>query len=142
MTLGLSSIQSGAFARRPIAWPIFDQSDSTSRPVAELRRVDPGLGREQALRELEVAHLEREEEHRPLRFERGVRGHAEGEGGVVHEHVGGDEVVGDRDRQVVDLMHPDELDLEDLVPQRSRLQGPRVGSTVEHLALGAATVTC
>ena len=45
--------------------------------VAHLLGVDPGLGAEHALGELELAHLEREEQHRPVGLERGVGGHAE-----------------------------------------------------------------
>ena len=124
VTLGFSSIQSGSVREAPDRVADLGPVGLDEPSGAELRRVDPRLGREQALRELEMAHLEREEEHGPLRFERCVRCHAEREGGVVNEHVGRDEVVGDRDRQVVDLMHPDELDLEDLVPQSQSTARP------------------
>ncbi len=57
-------------------------------PVADLGGVDPGLRAQQALGELDAAHLQREEQHRLVRLEGGVAGHAQGEAGLAHAGTG------------------------------------------------------
>ena len=59
--------------------------------VLQLAGVDPGLGCDEALGELEVAHLEGEEQHRPLFANRGVSGHSHGERGLAHGGSGPDD---------------------------------------------------
>ena len=87
----MSSIQSGASARRPTAWLIFVQSDSDRFPLRTFGGVHPGLGAQEALGELEVAHLQGEEQHRPLLLHCGVGGHAEGEGRLAGAGAGADD---------------------------------------------------
>ena len=90
---GLSSIQIGA-------WPEPAHGPGDVRPVVALElavaqpvRVDLGLRAEEALGELEVAHLEREEEARLRvgRIERGVGEHPERERRLAHRRAGADD---------------------------------------------------
>ena len=99
----------------------------------ELARVDARLRREQALGELEVAHLHREEQDRALHRDGDVGGRAQGERRVVHEHVGGDEVVDVWDGEVVHLLVTDVDDRDDLVPPDVRLREELEVAGVEHL---------
>ena len=99
-----------------MALPIFDQSGSVELAGAHLRRVDPRLRRQDALGELLVAHLEREEQHGRAGFDGNVGRYAERERGVVHDHVGRDEVVVAGHREVVDLVVTLVVDGDDLVP--------------------------
>ncbi len=113
---GLSSIQIGASARRPVAAEIFCQSSARSAPVRI--RCESTLASAHSMRweKLEVAHLQREEQHRPIRRHGGVGHRPQGERGVVHQHVAGHEVVHIGNRQVVDLLDPVGLYGDDLVP--------------------------
>ena len=94
---------------------------------AELGRVDARLGRDESLGELEVAHLQREEQHRSLLAHRRVRRDAQREGRVVHEQVRGDEVVLTRHGQVVDLV------------VRPRTRSTRSGPTTRRTSASSST---
>ena len=134
MTFGFSSTQSGAFARRPMAWPIFDQSASTSRPLRS--RVESTRASADSRRCVSSRCPISSEKNSTGRCasERGVGRHAESEGGVVHEHVARHEVVRHGDGEVVHLLHAVVGDLDDLVPQCAVLQRPRIGRPFEHLS--------
>ena len=56
----------------------------------ELARVHPGLGRDQTLGQLQVSHLEREEQHREVLPDRGVRRDPQGERCLAHRRSGTD----------------------------------------------------
>ncbi len=60
--------------------------------VSDLRGVDLGLARQDALRQLDVTHLEREHQHRPTRRLGDVCRHAEPERGLAHRRSGPDDV--------------------------------------------------
>ena len=112
-----------------MALPIFDQSCSVSRPVrifVESTRASDG---EDALRELLVAHLQREEQHRQGLLDGDVGGQPERERGVVHDDVGGHEVVEAGHREVVDLLLALVGDLDDLVPAARRCRPDGAGPT-------------
>ena len=139
-----------------MAWLIFRQSSSVKPAVAHLARVDPGLGAEQALGQLELAHLQREEQHGPVGLERGVGGHAEGEarlarcrGGrrrrsarsaagpdseLVEVDVAGGH-AGDGLAPLVELLEAVEVLVEQVVEQRHRVGDPPLGD-LEHQRLG------
>ena len=125
--LGLSSIQIGAAASRPMAWLMRLQSSSLSWPVrtrAESMRASPHSRRCDSSR-LPISRLNTQ--HRLVGVEGGVGRHAEGERRVVDEHVGGHEVVRAGDREVVDLLVALVVDGDDLVPQARRRA--RIGRT-------------
>ena len=59
--------------------------------VADPAGVDPGLGDQQALGQLVVGHLQREDQRRDPGLHGGVGGHAQGEGGLAHRRPGPDD---------------------------------------------------
>ncbi len=133
-----------------MAREIFDQSSAWSWPLRTRVESTRASRAQQPLGQLEVAHLQREEQHRPGRLERGVGDHAERERRVVHEHVAGHEVVQLGDGEVVDLLVAVGLDGHDLVPPhvarrhgrrrpRARPPAPRPTSTGSATARAWAT---
>ena len=111
-----------------MAWPIFGQSCSASRPVRTVATSTAPRRTSMRLRELEVAHLEREEQHRLAPRRATCEAHAESERGVVHEARRRRRSCAIGDGEVVHLLLADELDGDDLVPQHVRLRpAPDVG---------------
>jgi hypothetical protein len=90
VSCGLSSMNSGASARRPMAWLIFGQSASARRPLRMRALSTRASEAMRPGREVEVAHLQAEEQHRAPGLQGGVGGHPEGEGGLAHRRAGAD----------------------------------------------------
>ena len=123
--------------------------------VAHPQRIDPRLGAQQTLRELHVAHLQREEQHRLALLERSVCGHAERERRLSHGRAGADDVervrlqpvqflikievarrdAGDRIASLVEHLQTVEVEAEQITQRRHRVCGATLRH-VEHHCLG------
>ena len=84
--------------------------------LAQLVALDPRLRRDEALRELGLGHLQREQRDRKAVVDRRVLGDVRDERAVVDDEVVGDEVVMHRDGEVERLLLAGRLDRDDLVP--------------------------
>ena len=106
VTFGLSSMNSGAVSMRPIALDDPRPVAVEQPTVAQLGDIETRLCGEHALGDLEVAHLEGEEEHRHPVVRGGVRRQSQREGRLAHRRPGADhDQVGGLEprQQVVEL---------------------------------------
>ncbi len=92
MTLGLSSMKIGALDRPRHGHPDFAPVLGADPAGLQALPVDLGLGGEEALGQLEVTHLEGEEECRPLRLHSDVGQHPEREARLPHAGAGAHDV--------------------------------------------------
>ena len=127
VTLGLSSMKMGALSRRLTATPSFCQSSGSELPGPDPLAVHSGLGGEEALAELEMSHLEREQQARALRDDSHMGEDPEGEAGLADRRAGADDGEGGRLQPGEDLVEVDVAggDAGDRVARRAR--APRSG---------------
>ncbi len=104
MTFGLSSMKIGALRQSGDRHADLRPVLRADPPGLQALPVDLGLGGQDALGQLQMAHLQGEQERWSLRLQAHVRQDSEGEAGLAHAGTGSDDVEGGRLEPEEDLV--------------------------------------